>query len=745
MLGGWRSGVVMVMVAGVSGATPAWMDPSDPPDVRAKALLAEMTFDEKVQMLHGPIAPMPCCECHNASGIIDKACAYTGNIAPNSRLGIPPVNMNDGPQGFREAIFPGTTTAWPSGLTVASSWDVNVMGQWGDGMGKEFFAKGANVQLGPGVCLARVPRNGRNFEYLSGEDPFLGYVLVQPVIKGIQSHNVVANAKHYVQNNQETDRSAISELVDERTRFEMYYPVFEGAVKAGVGSMMCSYNKINGVWSCENPTTLGDLKNSLGFKGYVMSDWGATHSTSIHAGLDVEMPSAKFMGPAGINSTLQAKGATLADIDDSVTRILTAMFQVGVIDTFAKDPMAYDVSKHSKNVTTIAAAELARTLSAQSTVLLKNDDALLPIAHGKRIAIIGLADTDNALTHAGGSGQVTPSFIATPLSSFKAAYHGGVVTYCNGSDVALCAAHAGAADVAIVFAGTLSSEGSDRKSLSLDDGIAVNNQNELITRVAAAQTNTAVVLSVPGAILCPWAPAVKAILTNFMPGQQAGNAITDVLLGLVNPSAKLPLTFPNVENETEFTPEQWPGLPDAPLPSPKTNPRQLCEKLTQQGFAEGFVQGPTTNDPPPSCNYANYTERLLVGYRYYDHHKIAFTTGFPFGHGLSYTQFAYSELTASKTAVSFTLKNTGDRAGAEVAQLYLGFPASAEEPPRQLKGFSKVLLAAGASMQITIPLTPREMSIWDVGSHGWQVVNGEFTAWVGSSSRDTRLTGTFTV
>jgi beta-glucosidase len=171
------------------------------------------------------------------------------------------------------AIFPGTTTAWPSGLTVASSWDVNVMGQWGDGMGKEFFAKGANVQLGPGVCLARVPRNGRNFEYLSGEDPFLGYVLVQPVIKGIQSHNVVANAKHYVQNNQETDRSAISELVDERTRFEMYYPVFEGAVKAGVGSMMCSYNKINGVWSCENPTTLGDLKNSLGFKGYVMSDW----------------------------------------------------------------------------------------------------------------------------------------------------------------------------------------------------------------------------------------------------------------------------------------------------------------------------------------------------------------------------------------------------------------------------------------------------------------------------------------
>ena len=194
---------------------------------------------------------------------------------------------------------------------------------WGDGMGKEFFAKGANVQLGPGVCLARVPRNGRNFEYLSGEDPFLGYTLVQPVIKGIQQNKVVANAKHYVENNQETSRNSVSEIVDARTRYEMYYPVFEGAAKAGVGSVMCSYNKINGVWSCENPETLGDLKKHLGFKGYVMSDWGATHSTSIHQGLDVEMPGAGYMNPAKIEAMIANKTATKSDVHESVTRILT--------------------------------------------------------------------------------------------------------------------------------------------------------------------------------------------------------------------------------------------------------------------------------------------------------------------------------------------------------------------------------------------------------------------------------------
>lgn len=726
-----------------------WMDKSLASDKRAELLVKNMSFSEQVAMLHGPLAPMPCCECHDSNGTIkDKGCAYTGNVVGNSRLNIPPINMNDGPQGFREAILPGTTTAWPSGLTMAASWNVESMYKWGDGMGKEFFAKGANVQLGPGVCLARVPRNGRNFEYLSGEDPFLGYTLVQPVIKGIQNNSVVANAKHYINNNQETNRNSVSEVIDERTRVEMYQPVFAGAIEAGVGSIMCSYNKINGVWSCENPETLGEIRKApINYKGYVMSDWGATHSTSIAAGLDVEMPGAGYMNEAALKK-MDKEG--VEKVRTSTTRILTAMFAAGVMDAHDADPLAYDFNKHYKNVTTLAAAQLARALSAEATVLLKNDGGLLPLPHGKKIAILGLADANNALTHAGGSGEVTPSFTATPLSSMKSAYQGGSITYLDGTDVAACAAAAKAADVAIVFAGTLSGEGSDRQSLSLDDGISAKNQNALIEAVAAANPDTVVVLTVPGAILTPWKAQVKAMLTNFMPGQQCGNAITDVLLGKVNPSGKLPLTFPNVENETEFAPSQWPGVPDAPLPTPKSDPPQACTYAAKTGYLQGFDAGSAEPEGNPQCTYSNYTEKLLVGYRYYDAHKIEFTTGFPFGHGLSYTEFKYSDFSVSakgdgtEVNVKVTLDNTGKVAGSEVVQVYVEFPASAGEPPRQLKGFTKKTLDAGSKAYIQLALTERDFSIWDVETHKWAVAPGVHNIYVGTSSRDNTLAGTVT-
>lgn len=211
---------------------PWMMDPTEDPSIRAKKLLHRMNISEKIHMLHG-----------SGSG-------YIGNVAANTRLGIPALKLNDGPQGFRDDAHPGTTTSWPSALTIGASWDLDLARQWGEAMGEEFYDKGANVQLGPGMCLARVPRNGRNFEYVSGEDPFLGFTMVQPVVQGIQSRGVVANAKHWVNNNQETQRGSINEVVDERTQFEMYYPPFEGAVRAGVGSVMCSYNKINGFWSC---------------------------------------------------------------------------------------------------------------------------------------------------------------------------------------------------------------------------------------------------------------------------------------------------------------------------------------------------------------------------------------------------------------------------------------------------------------------------------------------------------------
>mmetsp|Transcript_9552 Transcript_9552/g.18119 ORF Transcript_9552/g.18119 Transcript_9552/m.18119 type:complete len:717 (+) Transcript_9552:36-2186(+) len=691
-----------------------WSSVSDPPEKRAKALLDQMTLDEKLSMLHGPQTG-PCCQCNSSA-----SCAYVGNINAIDRLEIPPVTMNDGPQGFRDNNHPGTTTAWPSGLTMAASWDVDAMKEWGTGMGKEFYAKGANVQLGPGLCLARVPRNGRNFEYLSGEDPFLGYTLVQPVIKGIQSQKVVANAKHYILNNQETNRGAVSEETDERTRFEMYYPPFAGAVAAEVGSVMCSYNKINGVWSCENPVTLkGDLKNSTGFKGYVMSDWGATHSPSIMEGLDVEMPSANFMNAQNLNAMLKNGTVTQAAVDDSVFRILYAMFAVGVMDEPAS---AWDWKKLKVNATTDASAASARHLSAISTVLLKNEGSVLPLPKigTNKFAVLGFG-SDNAVVHGGGSGSVVPSYVAKPVDAItSAAGKDAFVSYDDGTDLDSAAKIAAASDYAIVFVGTLSHEGGDRASLSLDDGCDTssqsnqcqgnrNKQNALIEAVAAVNPRTIVVCSIPGSILMPWSTNenITSIVTNFLGGQQAGNAIADVLFGDVNPSGKLPLTMPNEENEMNFSTEQWPGLPD-----------------------------------PSKPLYAMYSEELLVGYRYYDAKDIKFTTGFPFGHGLSYTSFHYHELQVSgSSSVSFKLENTGKVVGAEVAQLYLGFPETAGEPPRQLKGFQKVVLQPGETKSVEISLTPRDLSIWDAKTHEFAVVKGEFDVFVGSSSRDLRLLG----
>jgi len=604
---------------------------------------------------------------------------------------------------------------------MAASWDVAALEEWGVGMGKEFRAKGSNVQLGPGLCLARVPRNGRNFEYLSGEDPMLGYELVQPVIRGIQSQGVIANAKHWVLNNQETNRGSVYDMASERVRFELYYPPFAGAIKAKVGSVMCSYNKVAGdKWSCENPETLAtDLKQRLKFEGFVMSDWGATHSTSLAAGLDIEMPAAAYMNNSHVHAALQAGAATEAQVHEAVVRIFTPMFAVGVMDA---PPGAWDWHLMATNATSEASVASARRLSAVSTVLLKNQDGLLPLpsgaaANGKHFCVLGFAADDNAVVHGGGSGSVVPSYIALPLTGVVAAVGGNAkVSYDSGANQSQAVGLARECDVAIVFVQTLSSEGRDRTSLSLDDdcsGSHCHAQNALVEAVAAANRNTVVVMSVPGAVLTPWRDQVAALLTNFMPGQQAGHAIADVLFGRVNPSGKLPLTFPSAENQTKLTPHQWPGWPD-----------------------------------PRNPTYANYSEGLLVGYRYYDAHGIA--PAYPFGHGLSYAgPFGYSALHVDAATgaykISMTLTNTGGVRGAEVAQLYLAFPSSANEPPKVLRRFQKVELAPGESATVTFaPLVPADdLAIWDEDAHAYRTVNGEFGVLVGASSRDIRLKATF--
>jgi beta-glucosidase len=753
-------------------ASRAWMDRSDPPRVRAMKLMNEMTLEEKLFMFHG-----------SANG------GYVGGVSANARLGIPTLKYNDGPQGFRDNAHPGTTTAFPSGLNIGATFDVEAAKLWGQTMGQEFWDKGANVQLGPGMCIARVPKNGRNFEYISGEDPFLGAALVGPVITGIQSTNVIANAKHWVNNNQESNRQAESNIVDERTEYEIYYPPFEAAVNAGVGSVMCSYNKINDLWSCENPTTLQhDLKDTLGFQGFVMSDWGATHSASMNAGLDQEMPGRRHMD-GELAALVKSGNVSMAKVNDSTLRILTPMFQMNLFDINQTGSL-------TNNVTSAAHNKVARDLAVKSTVLLKNDNALLPLDATKpcKVGIFGsTAMAPNV--HGGGSGQVVPYYTSAPLDAIKAVLGiskpaptptancktvqldrgfdyrntetqtstgtpsveacceacemrvsppcnyftwdgktcwmkgsnanrvadasatsgecrkpqpagaqcnaaGTICVYYNdGSNPTDIAALASTVDVAIVFGETDSQEAHDRHSLSLDD-----NADGLITEVSTAAGKDKVIVAMihPGAVLTPWRNNVSAILASFLPGQEYGNALADILFGDASPSGRLPLTFPARDNQINMTEQQWPG-----------------------------VNGES-----------NYTEGLEVGYRYYVMHNQ--TPAYPFGHGLTYSDFEYADIKASKTSVSFTLTNVGKVMASEVPQLYIEFPKSAEEPTKQLKGFQQVPLAPGAKTTVTFTLNTRTISIWDVHSHGWVPQRGDFKVFVGSSVQDVRLSSFFT-
>ncbi len=693
--------VIATVIAESNSKQQPWMNKKLDPKNRARALMNQMTAEEKKGMLYG-------------YGCQSKEWPYVGNVAAIPRLNIPSLKYNDGPQGFRDDAIPGSTTAWPSGLTAAASWQRETLQAWGEGMGKEFYLKGANVQLGPGVCVARIPRNGRNFEYLSGEDPFLGYVLVQDAINGIQSQQVVANAKHYVNNNQETNRGSVSENVDERTRFEMYYPPFVGAIEANVGSMMCSYNKINHVYSCENNGTLmTDLKVRMGFDGYVMSDWGATHSLSIEQGLDQEMPSNNFFNQTSLDSKPQHA------IDDSVVRILTGFFAVGVMDK--PNP-----NQISSNVTSIEQNDIAQKISENSTILLKNVNEALPLQKTNLKVVVVGAQSWQPVVHGGGSGQVVPAWVKPPLWSICdmlgvdridpstgtlskcSSDNGNCVTYNDGSQNPPGTASKDY-NVAILFIQTSSSEGSDRPNLSFANG-----QDQYTTNWGQVKGNSfrkVLVMSTPGAVLTPWADGMDSILLNFMPGQAMGDAITNVLFGEVNPSGKLPLTFPNKENEQEMTVAQYPGL--------------------QNG------------------ENATYSEGFFFGYRWYDKHKV--TPKFSFGHGLSYTTFSYGKLSIDGRTVSVDLTNTGKVDGAEVVQLYVGFgdqkfgPDQREEPVKQLKGFEKYYLSPGESITATFTLTDRDLSYWNVDSKSWSLKVGKADISVGSSSSDIRSNGVMNV
>ena len=656
-------------------------------------LIAKMTLEEKAAM------------CSGADFWHTESC---------ERLEIPASMVSDGPHGLRKqddkADHLGVNESikavcFPAGCGTAASFNRDLLYHMGETLGNECQAEGVSVILGPAVNIKRSPLCGRNFEYYS-EDPLVASEIAGSLIRGVQSKHVGTSLKHFLANNQETRRMSVNEIIDERTLNEIYLAAFEGAVKkAKPWTVMCSYNRINGTYAAAHHKYLTEtLRDKWGFDGYVMSDWGAVNDRveDLKAGLDLEMPSSmgvndKLIIEAVQNGTLEEKV-----LDTAVERILNIVYRYAENrDTEAVFNLDHD-------------HEVAKKVAEETIVLLKNEN-VLPLTEGEEIAFIGKY-AKKPRYQGGGSSHINSHKITGALDAAEAAGNTHIV-YAQGFDdkedktdeVLLAEAVAKKAKAAVIFAGlpdAFESEGFDRKHMRMPDC-----QNELIERVAAVQPNTIVVLHNGAPVEMPWADRVKGILEAYLGGQAVGGAEYDILFGKVNPSAKLPETFPK-------------QLED--------NPSYLA------GFGEG--------------DHVEYREGIFVGYRYYDKKKMDVL--FPFGYGLSYTTFAYSNLRLDKKTmkdteeltVSVDVTNTGDRTGKEVVQLYVADKDSTViRPVKELRDFAKIELAPGETKTVTFTLGKRAFAYYDVQIHDWQVETGEFEILIGASSRDIALRDTVTV
>jgi beta-glucosidase len=701
-----------------------WMNPSFSPDERAGLVLKEMTLDEKIAMLHGvgmpteqPVTP--------ENMLSNRGVGYSAGVP---RLGIPGIDMSDAAYGVRSSGVNGRySTALPANVAAAASWDPHAAFEYGALIGRELRAQGFNMSLGGGANLTREPRNGRTFEYL-GEDPVLAGTLVGQLIAGTQSAHVIGDIKHYAFNDQESGRTSVNIHIDKRAARESDLLAFEIGVTTGhPAAVMCSYNRINGDYSCENNYLLNEvLKKDWQFPGFVLSDWGGTHSAekASAAGLDNEEPDSVFFR-GHFKDAVQAGRIPLSELDDHVRRILRSEFAVGVVD----------YPRQRSVVDPFAGQETARKIEEGGIVLLKNDRAALPLDAAKvhTVAVIG-AHADVGMISGGGSAQVDPIggnaiaapgqgathwqdqiwFPTSPLKAIQARAPKAVVTYDSGADPAKAAAAAKGADVAIVFAYQWESEGMDLPSLSLP-----NQQDALIAQVAAANPRTIVVLETGSPVTMPWVSAPAAILEAWFAGSDGANAVGNILFGSVNPSGKLPNTFP---------------LSEADLPHPT---------VTQPPPESDHFSGPVSPEQEaaglPPFDVA-YDEGVKVGYKWYDAEKKPVL--FPFGFGLSYTKYAYSSLSviAGRTVkATFTVANTGQRAGAEIAEVYAALPASAQEPPKRLVGWSKIRLEAGEKKTVTVEIDPKYLSIYDEQKDTWSLLPGKYTLMVGGSSQSLPL------
>ena len=714
----------------------AWSDKSLSPDARADMVIKEMTLDEKIQLLHGPgwnaIFSAP------ESGPLTRAIAVLGFIPGVPRLGVPDLQMTDCVVGVSGAGAKGRyATALPSAEAMAAAWDPALSYEIGTMIGHEVRALGFNMSLGSGINLIREPRNGRTFEY-KGEDPLLAGTLAGQELKAEKALHIITDIKHFAVNDQDTGRIVANSIISKRAMRESDLLAFQIALRdSGAGAIMCSYNRINGTYACENPYTLTDvLKKDFGFKGFVVSDWGGTQSTvkSAMAGLDIEMPGSDSFG-APLKKAVASGEVPMDRLNDMVHRILRTEFDSGIFD----DPP----QPESPNV--LRGLEVAQKTEERGAVLLKNSSSQLPLnaASIKSVAVIG-GHADAGVLSGGGSSQVSPAggnavppppemarnplafFLvptwhrSVPLKGIAAKAPDATVKFDPGTDPAAAAALAKSSQVAIVFATQHASEGMDLKNLSLPD-----NQDALIEAVAAANPHTIVVLETGGAVLMPWLDKVSAVVEAWYPGIRGSEAIANVLFGDVNPSGRLPITFPKSEA-------------DLPHPThvdpPKADATHVIPKLPGVPGPIGMAMGIA---PPFDVNY---DEGLKVGYKWYDAEKKPVL--FPFGFGLSYTTYAYSGLKVTpgdSTEVSFTVKNTGKRAGRETAQVYASLPDAAGEPPNRLIGWTKVDLAPGESKQVSVPVTRERLQIFDEPSDSWKLIPGQYILRVGASSRDLPL------
>jgi beta-glucosidase len=710
-----------------------WMNKSLSPDQRADLVIQQMTLDEKLHFVHGTGWNGLRANAEIPKGSLGGA----GYVQGIPRLGIPGINIADSAVGVR---LSGTgshyATLLPSVLGAASSWDPKALFLFGDVIGRELRQTGYNMSIGGGVDLARDPRNGRNFEY-AGEDPLLAGTMVGNLAKGVQSNQVMGDIKHYAFNDQETGRTIYNAEINQRAARESDLLAFQIAIQmAHPAGVMCSYNKETVTppntgpdWSCQNDYLLNQvLKKDWGFQGFVLSDWGGTHS-SVHAfmsGLDQEQPGSRYLGDP-LKQAIQDGQVPMSRLNDAVHRVLREMFANGVIDN----------PTQPEEINPFLGRREAEHIADESIVLLRNRDHILPLSADSvhSIALIG-AHADIAVLSGGGSAQVDAPgggavhphpgsaywqehvwFPDSPERYIRRHDPGADIQFNEGTDVQSAAALAAKSQIAIVFVQQWMSEGMDRPTIELP-----RHQDALVAAVAEANPHTIVVIESGGPVAMPWVDQVEGIVEAWFPGIGGAQSLSNILFGDVDPSGRLPITFP--KDDAQLPRPQMPGMNIAAPGS-----------LPENGFHQ---------QEPFDIDYN--IEGARVGYKWFESQHE--TPLFPFGYGLSYTTYSFSGLSvdAAQHTATLTVTNTGSRAGAEVAQVYAILPASSGENTfRRLVGWDRVMLGPGESKTVTVPMNQLTLSIFSVKKNAFEMVPGNYTIVAGSSSSDTPLRATMRV